>query len=234
MDEKTLLQIEQILDYSFNNPELIELAFTHSSYADNRVSSNERLEFLGDSILSLVICETLFARFPEYLEGDLTKIKSMIVSRKTCSKVAGELGLTEFIFAGKGMANTRAMAGSISAGALEAVIAAVYLDGGYEAVTKFILMAFSEMIDQADAAQHQQNFKSLLQQHCQREFNSTPIYELLDEKGPDHNKCFESSVVISDRRFESAWGMTKKDAEQKAACNALVELGVIQAVEEPV
>jgi ribonuclease-3 len=228
MDENTLSQIEQVLDYEFCNPELLDLALTHSSYAENRIKSNERLEFLGDSVLAIVICQRLFAQFPDYLEGDLTKIKSMLVSRKTCSKIANQLGIVSFIKAGKGMEKTRAMAGSISAGVLEAIIAAIYLDGGFEAAGQFILKFFGEMIEKADAQQHQNNFKSMLQQHVQREFNTTPHYELLDEKGPDHNKCFESSVVIDERRFQSAWGVTKKEAEQKAAFNALEELGLIE------
>lgn len=229
MDDKTLRQIEDAINYTFIDPNLLELALTHSSCADHRLRSNERLEFLGDSVLSLVTCLTLFEQFPDYLEGDLTKIKSMIVSRRTCAKVAGNLGLGEYVIAGKGMTNTRAMNGSIAAGALEAVIAAVYIDGGFDAAAEFIRRAFSELIEKADAEQHQQNFKSVLQQHSQHVFNATPIYELLDEKGPDHNKCFETAVVIADRRFPSAWGVTKKEAEQKAACNALVELGIIEA-----
>ena len=228
MDKKTLQQLEQLLDYRFKNPSLLCEAVAHSSQTDNRLTSNERLEFLGDSILAVVICQTLFARFPDYLEGDLTKIKSRLVSRKTCAELANQLGLTDFIQVGKGMARTRAMGGSITAGTLEAIIAAIYLDGGLEAAADFILKMFGPLIDKADADEHQENFKSFLQQYVQRAFNLTPDYELLDEKGPDHNKCFETAVVIEERRFPSAWGMTKKDAEQKAAYNALIELGQLK------
>ncbi len=231
MQEQELLQIEGLLNYHFSNPEILEKALLHASCCDDRLLSNERLEFLGDSVLALVICETLFARFPDYLEGDLTKIKSMLVSRKTCSKIAAEIGLVDFITTGKGISTARAISGSIAAGALEAIIAAIYLDGGFEAAGEFILKAYNSMIENADAEQHQENFKSLLQQHSQQEFNETPVYELLDEKGPDHNKCFETGVVIGIKRFPSAWGVTKKEAEQKAACNALVELGVIPKFE---
>jgi ribonuclease-3 len=228
MDDKTLRQLEQLLDYRFSNPSLLAEAIAHSSQADNRLASNERLEFLGDSVLALVICRTLFTQFPDYLEGDLTKIKSRLVSRKTCAQLANRLGLTKFVQVGKGMAKTRAMSGSITAGTLEAVIAAIYLDGGLSAASDFILKMFGPLIDQADADEHQENFKSFLQQYVQRQFNMTPDYELLDEKGPDHDKCFESAVVIGERRFPGAWGMTKKDAEQKAAYSALVELGQLQ------
>lgn len=228
MDENTLLKLEQLLDYHFSDPHLLSEALAHSSQAKDRLLSNERLEFLGDSILAVVICQTLFARFPAYLEGDLTKIKSMLVSRKTCAKIANSLGLSKFVKVGKGMDKTRAMSGSVSAGALESLIAAIYLDGGFQAAAEFILKLFAPTIDMVDARQHQENFKSLLQQYCQQEFGVTPIYELLDEKGPDHNKCFETVAVIHSRRFPSAWGITKKEAEQKAACNALVELGLLE------
>jgi len=213
-----------VVGYQFSDPQLLERAFTHSSSVENRLQSNERQEFLGDAVLALVICRTLFDRFPNYLEGDLTKIKSMLVSRRTCTKVAKELGFVQFLIIGKGMANSSALPASIAAGLLEAVIAAICLDGGFEPACEFILRVFEELIDQADAKQTQGNFKSLLQQH----YGITPHYELLDEKGPDHNKCFEIQAVIADKHYSPAWGTTKKEAEQKAAHNALVELEIIE------
>jgi len=228
MDKQTLRQLEQLLDYQFSDVSLVEEALMHSSQAASRLKSNERLEFFGDSVLAIVICEYLFNRFPTYLEGDLTKIKSMLVSRKTCSKLANKMGLAKFVNVGKGMATAKAMEGSISAGALESIIAAVYLDGGFEAAQKVILRIFEPAIKDADANHHQDNFKSMLQQHSQQNLSSTPTYELLDEKGPDHNKCFECAVLIGPQRFESAWGVTKKDAEQAAACKALIELKLLK------
>jgi ribonuclease III len=228
MDAHAAEQIQRLLDYQFKDIRYLEEAFLHSSIADNRLSSNERMEFLGDSVLSLVICKTLFMRFPEYQEGDLTKIKSRLVSRKTCADVANEMGLPAYIKVGKGMDRTRAMTGSIAAANLESVIGAIFLDGGMEPAERFILKLYDPLIALADAEQHQENFKSLLQQHCQQEFNCTPLYDLLDEKGPDHNKCFEVAVAIRHRRFPSAWGVTKKEAEQKAAYNAGIELGLIR------
>ncbi len=224
MDAEQLRQLQDLLGYQFNNPALLREAFTHSSLADDRLDSNERLEFMGDCVLSMVICRTLYERFPTYQEGDLTKIKSMLVSRKTCARLANELGLTAFLRVGKGTDKTRAINGSIAAGCLEAVIAAIYFDGGMDAAEQFILRRFRTLFEEVDADQHQNNFKSLLQQYCQRVFNRTPYYELLDEKGPDHNKCFEVGVFVDHQRFPSAWGVTKKDAEQLAARNALVEL----------
>jgi ribonuclease-3 len=228
MNEKTLQQIEQIIGYKFSNQSLLSKAFAHSSAVDDRLFSNERLEFLGDSILAAVICRKLFEQFPDYMEGDLTKIKSMLVSRRTCSQVTKRLGLHEFLKIGKGMASSRALDSSLAASLLEAIIAAIYIDGGFDAAGDFILRAFDPEISLADAEQSHGNFKSLLQQYAQQELNITPVYVLLDEKGPDHDKCFEAEVVIAERHFPSAWGTNKKEAEQKAAFNALVELGVLK------
>ncbi len=228
MDEEAARQIEQVIGHKFSNRNLLYKAFTHSSAVDNRFLSNERLEFFGDSVLAVVICQTLFERFPGYLEGDLTKIKSMLVSRRTCAQVAKQLGLQKFLKVGKGMISSRALSGSLAAGLLEAVIAAIHIDSGHKAASSFILRTFASLIDQVDAEQAQGNFKSLLQQHAQQQFNTTPVYELLDEKGPDHNKCFEVEAVAAEHHFPSAWGTNKKEAEQKAAFNALVELGVLE------
>jgi ribonuclease-3 len=228
MDEEILQKIEQITGYQFSDKSIVVQAFTHSSAVDDRLQSNERLEFLGDAVLALVICQALFERFPEYLEGDLTKIKSKLVSRETCAQISGQLGLHEFLKVGKGMVSNRALSGSLAAGVLEAIIAAIYVDGGFDAAREFILRIFNDLLEEADAEQVQGNFKSLLQQYAQERFSSTPSYVLLDEKGPDHNKCFELEVMIADRHFRSAWGTNKKEAEQKAAFNALLELGVLE------
>ncbi len=233
MDEANLQKIEQIIDYEFTDKNLLAKAFTHSSAVDNRLLSNERLEFLGDAVLALVICQALFERFSGYLEGELTKVKSMLVSRGTCAQIAKKLGLQKFLKVGKGMTSSRALSGSLAAGVLETVIAAIYIDGGFEAARDFILRIFGPTIERADAEHIQGNFKSLLQQYAQEQFNATPTYVLLDEKGPDHNKCFELEVAIASEHFPSAWGTNKKEAEQKAAYNALVELGVLKnAIEE--
>ena len=228
MDKEILQKIEQKIDYEFSDKNLLIKALTHSSAVDNRLLSNERLEFLGDSVLAVSICQALFDNFTNYLEGDLTKIKSKLVSRETCAQISGQFGLQKFLKVGKGMVSNRALSGSLAAGVLESIIAAIYIDGGFEAARDFILRIYGSLIKQADAEQDHGNFKSLLQQYSQEQFNATPSYILLDEKGPDHNKCFELEVVIEDRHFPSAWGTNKKEAEQKAAFNALVELGVLE------
>jgi ribonuclease-3 len=228
MDKDVLHRVEQILGCELADEALIAKAFTHSSAVDSRLESNERLEFLGDAVLSLVICQSLFEKFPEYPEGELTKMKSMLVSRDTCARIARRLGLPTYLTVGKGMVSSKALPTSLAAGLLEAVIAAIYIDLGLDAAREFILNNFSPLIDRVDAEHAHGNYKSLLQQYAQEQFNMAPMYVLLDEKGPDHNKCFESEVVIDQRHFASAWGPNKKEAEQKAAYNALVEMGVLR------
>lgn len=221
---------ETMLDYRFRNHDLLKEALTHASIADDRRESNERLEFLGDAVLGLVVCHRLFEIYPDYLEGDLTKLKSAVVSRNTCAAVSNSLGLTDLIFVGKGMSGRTgngARPSSLAAGVFESIIAAIFLDGGLEPAKTFILRHMDAHIQQFAATTHQQNYKSLLQQHAQKVLSATPIYELLDEKGPDHSKCFEVRVLIAGRTFGSAWGPAKKPAEQRAAQLALEELGVL-------
>jgi len=217
----------QILDYTFNSDDLLTEALTHASIADNRLLSNERMEFLGDAVLDLVVCEALYLKFPEFLEGDLTKIKSAVVSRKTCAEVAIETGLVDLLITGKGISSRDSLPSSLAAAVYESIIAALYLDGGFEVVKAYILRTMSPKIEAIASDSHQHNYKAVLQQHAQKSMGATPIYELLDEKGPDHSKCFEVCVIIDGKRFQSAWGPNKKAAEQKAACNALDELGVL-------
>lgn len=223
----TLAACQQRLQYHFKNPSLLQAALTHASSAAHRRDSNERLEFLGDAVLGLVVCQALYERLPDALEGEMTKIKSAVVSRRTCAKVAHAMRLTDGLMLGQGMDHSDALPSSLAAGTLEAVIAAVYLDGGLEAARTFILAHMGEELDRAARSQHQFNYKSQLQQWAQREMNATPVYELLDEKGPDHAKCFEVAVTIAGRQFPSAWGPTKKDAEQKAASLALNTVGAL-------
>ncbi len=215
------------IGYRFNDLDLLRLALHHASSANHRRDSNERMEFLGDAVLSLTVCDFLYNRMPEALEGDMTKIKSAVVSRRTCARVALDLHLTEGLGLGQGMDAGEHLPSSLAAGTLEAVIAAIYLDGGLEPARCFILKHMGDELERAMCSQHQFNFKSQLQQWAQREMSATPLYELLDEKGPDHAKCFEVAVTIAGRQFPSAWGPNKKEAEQKAARLALVTLGEI-------
>src|SRR5579871_6017976 len=218
-----LEECQAAIGYRFRQPELLRAALTHTSGADTRLASNERLEFLGDAVLGLVTCEQLYLRFPEYQEGDLTKVKSAVVSRRTCARISKELNLGDFLFLGKGMhLHTHlTMPANLLADVYESLVGAIYLDGGIEAAKTFILRHVGPEIEAVAEAAHAGNYKSLLQQVAQREFNATPQYHLLDEKGPDHSKCFKISAVIGRYHYPAAWGRTKKEAEQKAAMNAL-------------
>ena len=222
--QEELVRLQQRLEYEFTDLALLRLALTHASGAAHRLASNERMEFLGDAILGTVVCEELFHRFPKYLEGDLTKVKSVVVSRQTCARASRRLDLGEFLILGKGMSSSSRLPMSLLAGAFEGLIAAIYLDGGLAPARDFILRLMSEEIDAAADGDHGGNFKSLLQQFAQRDLGTTPTYRLVDSKGPDHSKCFQVAAQIGKRSFEPAWGRNKKDAEQLAAQNALAEL----------
>lgn len=234
MDEQTREAIESKLGHRFTDPAILALALTHASVVESRLASNERLEFLGDSVLGLIVCERIFARYPVLLEGEMTKIKSLAVSRQTCALIAQELGLAELLILGRGMQVNGDRPASLAAAALEAVVAAVYLDAGIEKVKSFLLPYLDPLIDQAALSGHQHNFKSVLQQHAQQNLGQTPMYRVLDEKGPDHAKCFKVCVELGGRRFEANWGQSKKKAEQMAALAALRELGVLQDSEDGV
>ncbi len=229
VEEDSLTCGEEALGYTFKDREILRLALTHASVADTRLGSNERLEFLGDAVLGMVVCQELFDRFPDYREGDLTRMKSVIVSRRTCTKIARKLGLEELMYLGKGMGRRDALPESVAACVLEAVIAAIYLDSDFQTIRRFIIDWVTPEIDLVHANEHELNYKSILQQYGQRYRNATPYYDLLDEKGPDHSKCFEVAVVLAKRRYPSAWGPNKKEAEQKAAYFALRTMNALQA-----
>jgi ribonuclease III len=215
---------QERLGYRFDDLELLRRCLTHTSAASIRADSNERLEFFGDAILGVVVCEELYHRFPESEEGELTRIKSAVVSRTTCARVAEELDLEDCLILGKGLSGARRLPPSIQAGVVEALVAGVYLDGGMDAVAAFIERTFTHHIEQASELNRTGNFKSQLQQVSQKTYGETPEYPVLDIKGPDHSKCFKVAARIGHHMFQSAWGPTKKEAEQRAACNALYEI----------
>ena len=219
-----LERCERRIGYEFRNKELLREALTHASGAEHRLASNERLEFLGDAILGAIVCELLFHRYPEYLEGDLTKVKSAVVSRQSCAKISEALGLQEFLIVGKGVSASQTIPHSLLADVFESLIAAIHLDGGIEAAGRFIEAMMGPEIELTATGELGGNFKSLLQQLAQREFSVTPTYQLLDEKGPDHRKAFKMAAQIGGTLYQAAWGRNKKEAEQRAACNALAEI----------
>ncbi len=215
---------QRTIRYRFRQPELLRAALTHTSGANTRAASNERLEFLGDAVLGLICCEQLFHRYPNYHEGDMTKIKSLVVSRRICALISQQLGLDKYLFLGKGMGHAKELPANVLADVFESLVAAIYLDGGLEVARRFVLHWLTPIMERVSAEAHAGNFKSLLQQVAQREFGETPRYLVLDEQGPDHNKCFKVAAQINQRNFIAAWGRNKKEAELKAAMNALAQI----------
>lgn len=219
-----LQQCQEIIGYRFQDESLLLSALTHASGAVHRLASNERLEFLGDAVLGMTVCLWLYEEYPEYNEGDLTKIKSAVVSRRSCGKVACQLGLDQCLIVGRGVTRNRSFPRSLVSDVFEAIVAAMYLDGGRDVVRERLKEWLAEEVQLAVESQGSGNFKSSLQQFAQRELAGTPVYRLVHESGPDHRKAFLIAAVIGDRQFTPAWGNNKKDAEQRSAANALAEL----------
>lgn len=219
-----MARCEQRIGYEFRDKQLLQGALTHASGAQHRLASNERLEFLGDAVLGLFVCELLFHRYPQFQEGDLTRVKSVVVSRQTCAKLSALLGLDEFLIMGKGMASNRSVPQSLMADVFESLVAALYLDGGSDVVREFLGRYITPEISLVTSGAQGDNYKSLLQQFSQRKLGATPTYQLIDEKGPDHSKCFLIRARVGGREFPPAWGRNKKEAEQRAACNAMAFL----------
>ena len=223
-EQAILEECQSVLGYVFQRPELLRAALTHTSGANTRQASNERMEFLGDSVLALVTCEQLYSRFPEYQEGDLTKVKSVVVSRKTCAEFSRKLGMGDFLFLGKGLTSFAEVPPNILADVFEALVAAIFLDGGYDAAKAFVLSFIAPEIDRVAGDAVSNNAKSRLQQVAQKEFGGTPRYIVLDEQGPEHDKCFWVAAEVDGHRYTPVWGRNKKDAELRAAMNALAEI----------
>ena len=223
--ESLLKGCEERIGYTFSDKMQLQAALTHASGAEHRLASNERLEFLGDAILGAVVCELLYHQYPQYLEGDLTRIKSIVVSRLTCAKISEGLGMQEFLILGKGMTTHPSVPPSLLADVFESLVAAIYLDGGIGPAREFLELHILPEIELAADGEMGTNYKSMLQQLAQREHGTTPSYQLLDEKGPDHSKCFKIAAQIGGSRYQAAWGRNKKEAEQRAARNALSEIG---------
>jgi ribonuclease-3 len=223
-DEHKMELCQQRIGYRFSDPQLLLSSLTHASGASTRLLSNERLEFLGDAILGFCICEWLYQRHSEYLEGELTQIKSAVVSRRVCGRVCQALKLEECLILGRGMRQGLGVPRSLLSDLYEALIAAIYLDGGIDQAKAFIFRTMEDELRKAIEGHSVGNYKSALQQLSQRDFGVAPQYRLLAESGPDHCKLFQMAAEIKKRRFTPAWGRTKKDAEQRAAGNAIAEL----------
>lgn len=220
--------IELRLAYHFQSQRLLEEALTHKSYLNECPSperrDNERLEFLGDAVLDLVISELFLSRFPEAPEGELSKLKAKTVSETALSHVARRLDLGSALVLGRGEELTGGRdKPSLLADALEAVIAAVYLDGGLAAARQVVLTAFTDLFDNLWRSEVA-DYKTELQELCQRDFSVLPVYRVLRESGPDHHKQFEVELSIRGEGYGVGTGRSKKEAEQRAAKTALERL----------
>lgn len=209
------------IPHDFRDPALLQLAMTHASTGAE--SDNERLEFLGDAVLDLLVAEELFRHHAELPEGDLTELKAWVVSRKVLAEAARVLGLQETVHVGQGMKD-RALPRSVLANLFEAVLGAVYLDGGLDAARAFALNTLRRPLDRVRSLRSAPNPKQELQRIAQVSSGAPPHYLVLDERGHAHAKAFLVAAKIAGRTFPSAWGRTRKEAERWAAHEALLVL----------
>ena len=222
-------ELEQKLGYTFKNPALLGEALSHSSYANEhraaRLNSNERLEFLGDSVLGFVTAEYLFARHPDLPEGDLTRIRAALVCEQSLYEVARQLDLGRYLKLGRGEESGGGRERtSILAAATEAVFAAVYLDGGIQAASRLIHRVLLDGAKEEAVEERRRDFKPALQELVQRQADQVLTYRMVGEQGPDHAKVFMAEVLLNGTAIGSGSGHSKKEAEQSAARAALQKL----------
>jgi ribonuclease-3 len=226
---KELAKLQRTLQVKFRQVELLEQAVSHSSFVNELPEAtplhNEKLEFLGDAVLELVVSHELFNDYPQYCEGELTKLRAAVVRKTTLAKVAKNLNIGPYIRLGRGEEQGGGrMRNSLLADAMEAIIGAVFLDGGLGAAQKFILKHFSEEIARLDQDHHKMDFKSILQEITQSRFQTLPKYTVLSETGPPHDRVYEVSLSIAKVPYAIGIGRNKKEAQQMAARKALRKL----------
>ncbi|MBX6422529.1 ribonuclease III [Thermosulfurimonas sp. F29] len=217
--------LEERLGFRFRDPGLLVRALTHRSYAAEKrlgpFADNERLEFLGDAVLSAVISHLLYERFPDRAEGDLSRMRAWLIREERLARLAERLGLPDFVLVSRGEERSGGQhKASILAGALEAVIGAVYLDGGYGRAFDCLKQLFGRLVAQAERGL-ETDYRSRLQELTQARFRETPIYRVVAEEGPPHAPCFEVEVVVNGRVLARGRGRSKKEAAQEAARRAL-------------
>lgn len=223
---RNLKALENELGYTFQNPALLDRALTHSSYANERASSgdNERLEFLGDSVLGFITAEYLFSEHKGVPEGELTRLRAYAVCEKSLDVYAREIDLGDYLLLGKGEERTGGRErASVLSDAFEAVIAAIYLDGGIEAAKKFVLRFVRPYVEAKPVFK---DYKTMLQEVTQKNPGETLEYVLVSESGPDHDKHFEVEVHLNSNVIGRGSGPSKKKAEQDAAREALALMGL--------
>lgn len=221
-----LQKVEEMVKYHFKDIGLLNQSLTHTSYAyeteGNGRCQNERMEFLGDVVLNLVISEHLYLKYLDYMEGELAKIRAMVVSRPVLSHLAKEIELGQYLLLGKGEEQSGGRKrSSILANTIEALFGAIYLDGGLEPARKFILNCYGSDISEIINRSLAQDYKTELQEFTQSRFKVLPVYKLVRRKGPDHNQVFEVAVSVKGQVWGEGEGRNKKEAEQKAAYQAL-------------
>jgi ribonuclease-3 len=220
-------ELQQQIAFTYRDPRLLERALTHKSYAnENRLTEhNERMEFLGDSVLNLVVSELLMNALPEASEGDLSRIRAAVVSEPSLAAVAREIGLGEFLLVGRGEEQTGGRdKDSLLADSLEALVASLYLDGGIDRASDFITRFFSGTIGRVRTAGGTEDHKTGLQELCQERLKTLPEYRVVSESGPDHRKEFTVELSILGEVCGRGTGRNKKEAEQRAAKEALEKL----------
>ncbi len=221
--------IESKLGYSFRDRTLLALAFVHRSFINehrNIIQHNERLEFLGDAVLGMLISDYLYQYLPSTPEGQLSYLRSRLVEASSCVNYIQTLDIASYVLLGKGeRMNDGRGRDTILADLFEAVIGAIYLDGGIEAAKQFLFTNFAQEI-QAIIKTPLRNWKALLQDYCQKNFQQTPVYHVLQESGPDHSKIFQVSVLINQQELGRGTGASKKEAQQAAAAAALARFNL--------
>ena len=222
-----LLEIEKKIGYKFQDSSLLVLAFVHRSFINEHRSlteHNERLEFLGDAVLGGIVSEFLYQRFPLISEGELSYLRSRLVEANSCVNYLQQLNIASYLLLGKGeQMNGGRGRESILADLFEALIGAIYLDGGIAAAKTFFLGLFSLQIEKI-LKTPLCNWKALLQDYCQKKFHSPPVYQVLNESGPDHDKVFEVAVLIDNQEISRGRGSSKKEAQQAAAASFVKQL----------
>lgn len=221
-----LKEIEKSIGYIFRNKELLKKALTHTSYAyENQVESNEKLEFLGDSILEFVSSKYLYQKYPELKEGEMTKVRAAVVCEKSLYKIAKMHNFSDFLYLGKSEKRTGGnQRPAILADSVEAVIAAIYLDGGIEKADEFIVDNLKEEIEIATKHVGDKDYKTVLQEKLQIHGDVKIEYIIIKESGPDHDKTFEAEVKYNGRILAKGKGKSKKEAQMQAAKKALENL----------
>lgn len=225
--EASISLLERKIGYKFQNPDLLLHALTHSSYANemkmSKESNNERLEFLGDAVLELVTSEYVYNRYKDLTEGDLTKLRAGMVCEPTLSSCAKDLNIGDFLLLGKGEDNSGGrMRDSILSDAMEAIIGAIYLDGGFTSAKEFVR---KNILNQLEDKELFFDSKTILQEMVQNENHKEKIrYKLISEEGPDHNKSFTIALYVGNKQYGCGVGKTKKAAEQEAALQAIKKL----------